>query len=34
VDSIHLAVDSEKWLAVLKAVMNLRFPSNARKLSL
>ena len=29
VDWIDLAQDSERWRAVLKVVMNLRFPHNA-----
>jgi hypothetical protein len=31
VNWIHLAQGSEKWRAVVKAVMNLRVPSNAGK---
>jgi hypothetical protein len=33
VNWIHLIQDSEEWRAVVKAVMNLRVPSNAGKLT-
>jgi hypothetical protein len=33
VDWIGLAQDSEKWRALLKAVMKLRVPQNAGRLS-